>query len=142
MIAAPNNLSSLDSAVGYPEAGPGKPASISSLEALLQELEGNISQQGQASLFVGEQLKLGIVLQRQKGVHRLRWGLREHEGWVFKATLLRFARGAEPVHLIVQWEPDGETSQAWLLGRSMDSFWALPLSQEQSHAFSNRHRVH
>jgi len=143
MIETPDYVPGLDYVAGKPEADSGLMASIGSLEALLQEVEGSIRLQGQASLFVGEHLRLGIFLRRPEGEPRLRWGLRVHEDWAFKATLLRFARGTEPVHLLVESRRDGaEGTWLWVVRRSMESFWASPLSREQAHVFRDRHRGH
>jgi len=143
MIATPNYAPGPDPLAGKPEAETGQLSSITSLEALLEELEGSIRQQGRATLFLGEQLRLSIFLHRPEGELHLRWGLRVHENWAFKATLLRFARGMEPVHLLAESGQDGaEGAWLWVVRRSMESFWASPLSREQAHVFRNRHRGH
>ena len=143
MIATHKSAPSPDPLPGKPEAETGQLSSITSLEALLEELEGSIGQQGLATLFLGEQRRLWIFLHRPEGETLLRWGLRVHEGWAFKATLLRFARGTDPVHLLAESGQDGaEGTWLWVVRRSMESFWASPLSREQAHVFRDRHRGH
>jgi hypothetical protein len=67
------------------------------------------------------------------------WGLKRHEDWAFKATLLRFARGSEPVHLVLSTEDEGGYRiRGWVVKRTVDAFWAAPLPAEQTHRFWER----
>ena len=120
---------------------PGLVESKGTLEALIKDLEEGVARLGHATLFVGETPRLDIVLQRKEGDGHLRWGLKSHEDWAFKATLLRFARGTEPVHLLVESVQDGaEATRVWVVRRGMETFWASPLSLEQAHDFKDQHK--
>ena len=110
------------------------------LEALIKDLEAGVGPLGHATLFVGETPRLDIQLQRKEGDGPLRWGVKSHEDWAFKATLLRFARGTEPVHLLVDSGRDGaEGIRVWVVRRGMETFWASPLSSGQAHDFRGQH---
>jgi len=118
----------------------GMAESKATLEALLKELEEGTGRLGHATLFVGETPRLDILLQREADGAQLQWGVKSHEDWAFKATLLRFARGTEPVHLIVESGPGGtEEVRVWVVRRGTESFWASPLSREQAHDFRDQH---
>ena len=121
-----------------PQAGMAE--SIGTLEALIKNLEAGVGLLGHATLFVGETPRLDIQLQRKEGDGPLRWGVKSHEDWAFKATLLRFARGTEPVHLLVDSGRDGaEGIRVWVVRRGMETFWASPLSSGQAHDFRGQH---
>jgi hypothetical protein len=115
---------------------PEHPVTQHSLEGLLTDVEGSVRSTGQAFLYTGERLRLQVSLIRGDKSPRMKWGLRDHEGWAFKATVLRFARGTEPVHLLVETEHEGVPSlKAWVISRSIDAFWASPLSPGQAKHF-------
>jgi hypothetical protein len=109
-------------------------------EDFLANLELCISQAGQLQLFLGDQLRLEIMLLRHEKNPHVIWGLKRHEDWAFKATLLRFARGRQPVRLILITETGGvEASRGWVVRRTMERFWASPLTAEDVHLFWQRH---
>jgi hypothetical protein len=59
------------------------------------------------------------------------WGLKPHEDWAFKATLLRFARGSQPVHILLRGGPQGRIRlQGWVVSRSWEAFRAASLSSD------------
>jgi hypothetical protein len=112
------------------------PVTQHSLEGLLAEVEDLVRSTGQAFLYTGEQLRLQVTLIRSDRSPRAKWGLKDHEGWAFKATLLRFARGTEPVHLLIETENEGiPVLRCWVVSRNMEAFWASPLSSGQAKHF-------
>jgi hypothetical protein len=114
-------------------------ASIDSFEGFLAEVEGNIADSGELFLFCGDQLRLAVTLLRHEKNPRVIWGLRSHEDWAFKATLLRFARGTDPVHLFLSIEDEAVSRiQGWVVRRTSESFWASPLPDTQTRGFWNR----
>jgi len=115
------------------------PDSSSTFEGFLAEVEHCVSDAGQLLLFAGDHLRLEVMLLRHQKNPRVIWGLKRHEDWAFKATLLRFARGSDPVHLVLSTESvEGYRIQGWVVKRSMDSFWAAPLADAQTHRFWER----
>jgi hypothetical protein len=115
------------------------PGSSSTFEGFLADVEHCVPDAGQLLLFSGEHLRLEVMLLRHQKNPRVIWGLKRHEDWAFKATLLRFARGGEPVHLVLSTESDeGYRIHGWVVKRTMDSFWAAPLPAEQTHRFWER----
>ncbi|MDP1833226.1 MAG: hypothetical protein Q8K67_14300 [Geothrix sp.] len=113
--------------------------SSDTFEGFLADVEGSVRDAGQLLLFTGGLIRLEIMLLRHEKNPRVIWGLRSHEDWAFKATLLRFARGAEPVHLVLSTEQVGVYQiRGWVVKRSMDRFWASPLLIEQTSQFWNR----
>ena len=115
------------------------PGSSSTFEGFLADVEHCVPDAGQLLLFYGEHLRLEVMLLRHQKNPRVIWGLKRHEDWAFKATLLRFARGSEPVHLVLSTEDqDGYRVRGWVVKRSMDSFWAAPLPSEQASRFWER----
>ena len=111
-------------------------ASVHSLEALLEAVEGGLPKRGHAMLFCGESLRLEIALTRREGDATIKWGTHGHESWAFKATLLRFARGDDPLRLLVETSEDGiALFRGWVVKRTRDAFWASPLSPEQARQF-------
>lgn len=115
------------------------PVSSSTFEGFLADVEGCVPDAGQLLLFSGEHLRLEVMLLRHQMNPRVIWGLKRHEDWAFKATLLRFARGSEPVHLVLSTEEEGSYRiRGWVVKRTMDSFWAAPLPTDQTHRFWER----
>jgi hypothetical protein len=111
----------------------------STFEGFLVDVEHCVSDAGQLLLFSGEHLRLEVMLLRHQKNPRVIWGLKRHEDWAFKATLLRFARGSEPVHLVLSTEDEGSYRiRGWVVKRTMDAFWAAPLPAEQTHRFWER----
>jgi hypothetical protein len=108
---------------------------LGSFEALLEDVERHVQGCGHLLLFVGEQLRLEITLLRHDKNPRVIWGLKTHEDWAFKATLLRFARGLEPVHLILSEEEGPSRIHGWEARRTNDSFCASTLPCEQAEQF-------
>jgi len=120
-----------------------KPRSIQSLEQLLEEVDRTTPEGGHAMLFCGGWLRLEIALIRADRQSPLRWGHQAHEAWVFKATMLRFARGADPVRLLVETGPgNSDAIGGWVLSRSSDRFSAARLSIDQSREFLARCHAH
>jgi len=115
------------------------PGSSSTFEGFLTDVEDCVPDAGQLLLFSGEHLRLEVMLLRHHKNPRVIWGLKRHEDWAFKATLLRFARGSEPVHLVLSTEDEGNYRiRGWVVKRTMDAFWAAPLPAEQTHRFWER----
>jgi hypothetical protein len=117
----------------------GSPDTIQSLETFLAALDEKVSHSGKVFLFTGDRLRLDITLLRHDKNPRVIWGLRRHEEWAFKATLLRFARGHEPLHVLLFLE-QGEQEEilGWVVGRSLETFWASPISSLQTSYFWER----
>jgi len=114
-----------------------QPVSSEGFETFLAEVEAGVSDAAQALLYCGGQRRLEITLLKHERNPRVIWGLKGHEDWAFKATLLRFARGAEPAHLVLAKEHGGAPRvQGWRVCRTMDAFQARPLSAEQAEAFA------
>jgi hypothetical protein len=115
------------------------PGSIRAFEDLIEIIEMSVQDAGQLLLFTGDNLRLEIMLLRHERSPHLIWGLRHHEDWAFKATLLRFARGSLPLQLILSTE-DGSAYQirGWVVHRTMDAFWASPLPAEHAQRFWER----
>lgn len=102
--------------------------SIRTFEDLLADLERCVQDAGRLWLFSGEDLRLDVMLLRHEKSPQVIWGLKRHEDWVFKATLLRFARDHCPVHLILTAEKkEAGRVRGWVVQRTMDAFWASPL---------------
>jgi hypothetical protein len=102
-------------------------------------VEHCVSDAGQLLLFAGEHLRLEVMLLKHEKNPQVIWGLRRHEDWAFKATLLRFARGSDPVHLVLSIEHEGGYRlRGWVVKRSWESFWASPLPSEQTSRFWER----
>jgi hypothetical protein len=115
------------------------PDSNHSFEGFLAEVERCVPDAGQLLLFTGEHLRLEVMLLKHEKNPRVIWGLKRHEDWAFKATLLRFARGSDPVHLVLSTEHEGGYRlRGWVVKRSWDSFWASPLPSEQTNGFWER----
>jgi len=115
------------------------PGSSSTFESFLADVERCVPDAGQLLLFSGEHLRLEVMLRRDQKNPRVIWGLKRHEDWAFKATLLRFARGSEPVHLVLSTEDQGGYRvRGWVVKRSIDSFWAAPLPDQQTSRFWER----
>jgi len=105
-------------------------------EGLLLDVEHSVDCAGQLLLFAGEQLRLEVGLLRDGATSRLIWGRESHEDWAFKATLLRFARGQEPVRLLLSTgEDDNCRLRAWVVKRTPEAFWACPLPFQQTIRF-------
>ena len=114
-------------------------STIGSFEAFLAEVERHVQDSGQLLLFVGEHLRLEITLMRHNKNPRVIWGLKAHEDWAYKATLLRFSRGYQSVHAILSVEAEGQYEiRGWVAKRTMDSFWASELSSAQADQFWQR----
>ena len=115
------------------------PGSSNTFEDLLADVERSIPDSGQLMLFTGEQFRLSLTLLRHKENPRVIWGLKYHEDWAFKATLLRFARGSQPVHLILSSKKSGAYEiRGWVVRRTIDTFWASPLPPEHTQQFWKR----
>jgi hypothetical protein len=115
------------------------PGSSDSFEGFLTEVEHGVPDAGQLLLFTGEYLRLEVMLLKHEKNPRVVWGLKPHEDWAFKATLLRFARGRDPVHLILSTEHEGFYQlRGWVVQRTWDSFRAAPLPPEQTKDFWER----
>jgi hypothetical protein len=113
--------------------------SSTTFEEFLAGLELCVPEAGQLLLFTGDHLRLEVKLLRQEAGSHVAWGVKQHEDWAFKATLLRLARDVEPVHLILSTENDGKYRiRGWVVKRSMDSFWARPLPLEMADRFWER----
>jgi hypothetical protein len=113
--------------------------SSNTFELFLADVEQWVLDAGQLWLFTGDQLRLHVMILRHERNPHLMWGLKRHEDWAFKATLLRFARGNEPVHLILSTEHDNTNQiRGWVVRRTMDTFWASPLPMEQARRFWER----
>jgi len=151
MLPSENSTAHLDSGSPQPAStdsvGPvapsqesgANPGSSSTFEGFLADVEGCVPDAGQLLLFSGDHLRLEVMLLRHQKNPRVIWGLKRHEDWAFKATLLRFARGSDPVHLVLSTEgEEGYRIRGWVVKRSMDSFWAAPLPAEQTHRFWER----
>ena len=112
---------------------------LGSFEAFLAEVERHVQDSGQLLLFVGDHLRLEITLLRHNKNPRVIWGLKAHEDWAYKASLLRFSRGHQPVHLILSVETDGQYQiSGWVARRTMDRFWASELPAAQADQFWQR----
>jgi hypothetical protein len=121
---------------------PPSPGSSDTFEGFLTEVENGVHDAGQALLFAGDQLRLKVTLHRYRKNPRVVWGLKSHEAWAFKATLLRFARGSDPVHLLLSTEEDGgHQIQGWVVKRTLDAFWASPIGSKQAQEFLERRVV-
>ena len=115
------------------------PVSSTTFEGFLADVEHSVPDAGQLLLFSGEHLRLEVMLLRHHKNPRVIWGLKRHEDWAFKATLLRFARGSEPVHLVLSTEDEGGYRiRGWVVKRTVDAFWAAPLPLEQTQRFWER----
>ena len=115
------------------------PVATNTFDGFLAEVEQCVPDTGQLLLFTGEQLRLELVLLRHRKNPRVIWGLKSHEDWAFKATLLRFARSMDTVRLVLSSECEaGHRIQGWMLKRSMDSFWAWPLPADQANRLWKR----
>jgi hypothetical protein len=113
--------------------------SSNTFEDFLADVEQWVPDAGQLWLFTGDRLRLELMVLRHEKNPRVIWGLKHHEDWAFKATLLRFARGSEPVHLILSTEHDNTYQiRGWVARRTMDTFWASPLPNEQTRRFWER----
>ena len=105
----------------------------SSFDGFLTEMEQCVSHAGQLLLFTGERLRLEVMLLRHEKSPQVIWGLRRHEDWAFKATLLRFARSNQAVHLLLVTEGAGAHEiRGWVVSRTMNDFWASALTPEQA----------
>jgi hypothetical protein len=112
---------------------------IESFEGFLEEVVRHVQESGQLLLFVGEHLRLEITLLRHPKNPRVIWGLKAHEDWAFKATLLRFARDTQAVHVILLCRTnEQDEDHGWLAKRSSDGFWASALPSEQTDQFLHR----
>ena len=115
------------------------PDSIRTFEGFLEDVERCVQDAGQLLLFSGDQLRLDVMLLRHEKNPRVIWGLKRHEDWAFKATLLRFARGHYPVHLILTTEKqEAGHVKGWVVQRTLDAFWASPLPAERAFRFWER----
>jgi hypothetical protein len=115
------------------------PVTSNTFEDFLMDVEHCVRDAGQLLLFSGEHLRLEVMLLRHEKNSRVIWGLKRHEDWAFKATLLRFARGRDPVHLVLSTEHEGGYRlRGWVVKRSRESFWASPLPAEQANSFWER----
>ena len=113
--------------------------SIDTFEGILAEVENGVAQTGHAMLFTEERLRLDIALTRMGESTGLKWGFKTHEEWVFKATLLRFARCSDRLHLVLEeLIDDAPELRVWVVGRTLDRIWASPLSYEQVQQFWDR----
>ena len=118
---------------------PSYPIANEGFEGFLAEVERDVPDAAQVLLFSGEHLRLEITLLRHERNPRVIWGLKGHEDWAFKATLLRFARGPQPVRLLRSIEKEGTYElQGWSVQRTMDAFSASPLPSEQTRQFWDR----
>ncbi len=134
----PASTSSVDT-IAPSQLDADSPVSSNTFEGFLADVERCVSDAGQLLLFSGEHLRLEVMLRRDQKNPRVIWGLKRHEDWAFKATLLRFARGSEPVHLVLSTESEeGYRIRGWVVKRSMDSFWAAPLPAKQASRFWER----
>ncbi len=112
------------------------PVSNNTFEGFLTDVEHFVPDAGQLLLFSGEHLRLEVMLLRHQKNPRVIWGLKRHEDWAFKATLLRFARSSEPVQLILLTRIHGAIQvQGWVVQRTMHDFWASSLAPEYVHQF-------
>jgi hypothetical protein len=101
----------------------GPPDSIRTFEGFLENVARCVQDAGQLLLFSGDHLRLDVALLRHEKSPRVIWGLKRHEDWAFKATLLRFARGHHPVHLMLATEkPEARHLRGWLVQCTMDAF--------------------
>lgn len=117
-------------------------STLESFEAFLEDVEHHVQESAHLLIFVGEHLRLEITLLRHDKNPRVIWGLKTHEDWAFKATLLRFARGRQPVHLVLSVETGGpDEIHSWVAKRSKDGFWASALPSEQAIQFWQRRLV-
>lgn len=130
-----------------PTASPAadRPVSSEGFEAFLAEVEAGVSDAAQVRLFQGERLRLEITLLKHERNPRVIWGLKGHEDWAFKATLLRFARGEEPTHLVLAAEGPGTPRMlGWEVSRTQHEFrsQALPEGRlaQLENAASGPHR--
>jgi hypothetical protein len=113
--------------------------SSNTFESFLTDVEQWVLDAGQLWLFTGDQLRLQVMVLRHEKNPHLIWGLKRHEDWAFKATLLRFARGSEPVHLILSTEHNHTYQiRGWVIRRTIDTFWASPLPTDQARRFWER----
>ncbi|WLT31894.1 hypothetical protein [Geothrix sp. PMB-07] len=109
-----------------------QPVSSEGFEAFLTEVEAGVSDAAHVQLFHGARLRLEITLLKHERNPRVIWGLKGHEDWAFKATLLRFARGAEPTHLVLAAEQNGSAKvRGWEVSRTMDAFRSKALPESQ-----------
>jgi hypothetical protein len=106
------------------------------LDGFLAEVEDGIRDAAQVVLLYGGQPRLTITLLKHERNPRVIWGLKVHEDWAFKATLLRFARDAQPAHLLRVIEKDGACHvQGWEIHRTMEAFESQPLPTDRAEAF-------
>jgi hypothetical protein len=111
------------------------------LEGFLTEVESCISETGKAMLLAGEPpfLKLTISITRSDGNDPIKWGLKAHEDWAFKASLFRFARNGDPVHFLFEaTNHENVILRGWVVSRTSNSFWASSLSTEQAQSVWDR----
>ncbi|WP_306591411.1 hypothetical protein [Geothrix sp. 21YS21S-4] len=107
-----------------------------SFEGFLKTLEGQVRNSGYLLVLLDGRLRLDVMLLRHEKNPRVYWGLKPHQDWAVKATLLRFASGQEPVHVLLSQELDGSYDVVgWLLKRAEGRFWARSIlpAQAQSH---------
>lgn len=133
----PNSGSSVESLVTAVRTAD-NPGTNTTFEGLIADVEHCVPDAGQLLLFLGEHLRLEVMLLR-KHQSRVIWGIKRHEDWAFKATLLRFARGNDTVHLILSTEHEGGYRiRGWVVKRTKESFWASPLPTDQVNSFWER----
>jgi hypothetical protein len=110
-------------------------AASDDLDAFLALVEREVHDAARAMLFTGGRHRLEITLLRHERNPRVIWGLKGHEDWAFKATLLRFARSHEPSHFLLASDAAGALQMhGWEVHRTMDAFRATPLSSSQVEA--------
>jgi len=106
------------------------------LDDFLAQVEDGIRDAAQVVLLYGGHPRLAITLLKHERNPRMIWGLKAHEDWAFKATLLRFARDAQPAHLLRVIEKDGACHvQGWEIHRTMEAFESRPLPFDRAEAF-------
>ena len=114
---------------------------LHSIEALLSIVATEVDGTGHAFLFSGDRLGLDLPIVPM-GSKKMKWGTAAHHDWAFEATLLRFARSHEPARLVIASGQGSELSvRGWVIGHSMQSFWATRMSPEQSRSMFDHARV-
>lgn len=108
------------------------PSSLRSLDDFLSEVEATLLERGLAYLYCGNRLGLQVSFRRQSGSARVKWGIKPHEDWVFKATFMRFARNAAHAVLVVEAGHDTTWRRSgWIAAASGNGLSVLALKPQQ-----------
>ena len=117
----------------------GQQPTCRSFEEFLSQVEDRVHALGHLLLLTDGHLRLVTKLLRHPANPRVHWGLKIHEDWAVKATLLRFAAGRESLEVILS-EPRGDSCAVWgwFLKRTSSECMAWSVSEEEARRTWNR----